>query len=263
VIRPAAYCGIVGFKPTFGRYSLAGVQPLSPSADTLGLFGRHVDDVRFFDVCLSGRPASPQATTALPQRIAVPLPWMSTFMTAPAMTHLAAFAEHMRASGVEVVTDCDLEPITRVARNYCLFRSEISRFLPAWLKSRTVEVDPTTQRLIDCGFGVTADELAAAVADLLGAVSCCRGLLETVSLIVTAAATGEAPLFGIANDSNLLNRAWTMLHLPVVAVPFGTGSTGLPLGLQVIGRHGEDAAVLDAAEAIESIGRSRSAANHL
>ena len=71
VIRPAAYCGVVGFKPTYGRYPIIGVKPLSPSLDTIGLFARSVSDIAFFDTVLTGDKHDLYST---PPKLAICLP---------------------------------------------------------------------------------------------------------------------------------------------------------------------------------------------
>ncbi|WP_354697693.1 Putative amidase AmiD [Paraconexibacter sp. AEG42_29] len=256
VVRPAAYCGIVGFKPTFGAVGLAGVLPVSASLDTLGLLAADVDTaVLVTRVLLGAEGPLPGARSTLP--ITIP----SDLADGP-----------LPNLGVARTTDWDtIEPATRDALEAALDRAaargahlttiELPAVFPALIAAqRLVQLVETAHALVR-DRDVLSAELGAVVAeglevparDYWAARACvaaadgpCHAALAPFDAVLTPATTGAPPPLPSTGDPWFC-RAWTALGVPAASVPAGTTPDGLPVGLQVVAPRGEDVAVLRAA----------------
>ena len=249
VIRPASYCGIVGYKPTFGTLPRAGVKLLAESLDTVGVFARTVEDAAFFAGALARDESLLQLSDVVePLRIGMcrTHDWDAVEPAARAAFDDAARALADAGASVSVV---DLPaPFAELrAANVEIYGYELARNL-AWerdthpeLLSERLREDIDAGRRIDQGRYRSAQRLARACRESFPAV------LGECDVLITPSTTGEAPRGLDSTGSPIMNRLWTLLHVPAVTVPAGAGPNGLPLGLQVVGRRSDDARTLAAA----------------
>jgi len=248
VIRPASYCGVVGFKPTFGSLSCKGVKPLSPSFDTPGLLGRDVETVRtVFDVLRAYRPDE-AATFPETLRIAVvrTRAWQRVDAEARAAFDRVAttvaglpWAETVDVDLDEIVAEVSGDHTTLMAFEAAhALREEYehhAELLSAGLRSYLAEARD-----------ITAADARAAAERIEYARRAWSAQTAGVDVVLTPAVTGEAP--GIASTGDpWFCRAWTALHVPVIALPLATSARGLPLGVQLVAGAGRDDLLLDAA----------------
>jgi len=254
VIRPAAYCGIVGFKPSFGLINRAGVKPQAESIDTIGVLGRTVDDVAPVAAVLTGMSVADFAQT-LPRAPRIGLyrgpDWSK--VEAPAEAALEAAARSLSKSGARI-EEIGEAAILRQAldAHLSIVLYELARSLAFEWNIHRAQISPMLAGLIEGGLACpfaryfAAQNVAATARAWIGEAFAERDFW------LTASAPGEAPQ-GLDNTGDpVLNRAWSLLHLPVVTLPAGQGPAGLPLGVQLIGRHGGDAALLAAARWAEA-----------
>ena len=253
VIRPAAYCGCVGYKPSFGMISRAGVKPLSDSLDTVGVFARTVDDAAFFTGVLTERPAL--RDLRMPGgRLCFGLYRTPSWdeaepATAAALDRARAALEKAGAVVVEVAIAPEHHGL--VAAQDKVMGFEIVRALAYERVERGAELSPRLAQLLDAGMAVGADEYDAA----LGLAELARAGLDAFfgkcDAALVPAAPGEAPA-GLGYTGNpVFNRMWTLLGTPCVSVPAGQGENGLPIGVQLVGRVRDDARVMGCAAFLE------------
>lgn len=253
-IRPAAYCGIVGFKPTLGLISTAGVKALAGSFDTIGLFGRRVGDVALLGGCLADLPWSPVDAAALPVRIARwhGAEWEAASAAATAAVETAL--EALGTAGADIASAPVPPPFEGLtAAQTRLMAAEAARDLAHERRTAFDRLSRPLQELLETGAGLspaqrTADRrlIAACAADP-------DPLFGGAEVLAAPAAMDEAPPIDAGTGSPDLCRAFTALGLPSVTVPCGTGPAGLPLGLQLVARCGEDARLLAVAAWAESV----------
>jgi amidase len=241
-IRPSAYCGAVGFKPTFGTFPLAGVKPQAPSLDTLGIIVRAVEDI----------PLIAGALLDLTEPLSVPVrdsPPRVGFCRSPHWPNaqpatVRAMEESCRVLGAAGarIADVDLSPafdrvldaqMTIVGFEMNRAMAYERRFHREKLSARLAEFMDGAERL------ALADYRAA-----LAAAAACRaeiaGVFERCDVILTPSQAGEAPA-GLNTPSDLLfQRLWTVLHLPCLTLPAFKSENGLPIGVQFVGAHGRD-----------------------
>jgi len=252
VIRPAAYCGAVGFKPSVGTHSREGVKELSSYLDTVGCFARSVEDAAFFDAVLrGGAPAALDGFDTTPPRIGVMVPFRIEAETA-ALDMLETVWRRAEAAGAairDVPSSTDFEALADLQT--VVMTGDSGRALE-WEYARHPERLTRFYRdNIALGLAMADDALAAAKARADKAREEQAALFEGVDVLLTLPAPGEAPLgLGFTGDP-LFNRVWTILGWPCVTIPAGSGPNGLPLGAQIIAPAGEDARALAAAAWLE------------
>jgi Asp-tRNA(Asn)/Glu-tRNA(Gln) amidotransferase A subunit family amidase len=241
IIRPASFCGVVGMKPSFGLIAVAGTKPLAPSLDTIGGFARTVGDMAWFLAALTGRPELvPSAPMAKP-RIGLyrPSPWEEA--RPDTIAALETARERLSRAGANLGERGAFAAFERlIPAQQAIMSHEAARNL-AWERvNRANELMPRTASMLADGLAITAaayDEArrtAAAARAELGA------FFGEFDAMLVPAAPGEAPPIATTGDP-IFNRPWTLLHLPCIALPSHRGANGLPVGIQLVGRAGDDA----------------------
>ncbi len=244
VIRPAAYCGVVGYKPTYDLRPRAGVKPHADSLDTVGLFARSVDDAAFFISALSGL-----------KLLSVDRPGVAicrTYEWHSVQPETAALFERLakRLSLSEV----SLPPAFKDLRaaQATIQRYELARSLAdEYLRFRD-KVDASLRERCELGYAIEVPQYLAA----LKFATRCRAMLDEAfgdcDALLVPAAVGEAPPGLASTGDAVMNAVWTLLQGPSVCVPAGRGPNGMPLAVQVVGRIGDDARTLACAQWLES-----------
>ena len=254
VIRPAAFCGVVGYKPSFGTIARAGVKSLSDSLDTVGVMARDVADAAFFAAVLSGRPALRLDDEIAPPRIA--------FYRTPEWPHAEAAAiavlEHavarLAAAGAptgEVTAPPEhtgLVEAQKIVMDY-----ETARSLAFEHAMRPHDLSANLRERIAVGLDHSGETYDAARRDIARARAALPTLFGDFDVLLVPAAPGEAPKGLDHTGDPIFSRSWTILHLPCVTIPAGRGPAGLPVGVQLVGRAGDDARTLRAAAFLERI----------
>jgi amidase len=243
VIRPGSYCGVVAYKPTYNALPRAGVHPNADSLDTVGLYARSVEDVAFFMEALVGLPPA----SAQKPRIGMCRTWEWSEVQPEMATAFEQASRRLEAAEVRLP---DSFKGLREAHTRIIW-FEGARSLADEYRRFPDKIDPALRRRCENGYAIEWSDYAAA----LQAGRRARARLEEAfagcDVLIAPAATGEAPL-GLSSTGNVaMNVVWTLLHVPCVSVPVMKSASGLPLGLQVIGRLGEDARTLACAQYIE------------
>jgi Asp-tRNA(Asn)/Glu-tRNA(Gln) amidotransferase A subunit family amidase len=254
VIRPAAFCGVVGYKPSFGEFSRSGIKLQCHNLDTLGIICRSLDDLPPLRAALLAGPRHEINRRAAAPRIGLcrSPAWDRADASTQALIERSA---SLLAAGGARVTEVEFTaPFTDIlehhrrianfeaARNYAyeyeqhnelvspVLRDTVlmpGRELPLSAYVEAIEIAETFRRWLDDAF-------------------------DDVDVLLTPSAAGEAPRgLGSTGDPSF-NSIWTLAWTPCVTLPAGTGPNGLPLGVQLVGRRFGDAALFDAAAWVAS-----------
>jgi Asp-tRNA(Asn)/Glu-tRNA(Gln) amidotransferase A subunit family amidase len=248
VIRPASYCGIVGYKPSHGTLPRAGIKPLSDSLDTLGTLTRTVADAALFVAAVSGRDLLPKPLAQAPRIGLCRTPEWNAAQpeTVAAMEHAAAALARAGAKVQEIILPRDFTKITQAQID--IMNYEIHAALACERLQHYERLSDKLKQLLKNAQQCDAPRYDAAQA----LVASCRGQLEDVfadvDVLLAPSAPGEAPAGLAATGDPIFCRMWTVLHVPAINLPCSLGPQGLPVGVQVIGRGGDDARALAVAD---------------
>ncbi len=260
-IRPASYCGIVGFKPTFGRLPTRGMKHMSPSLDTVGLHGRSVGDVARAYQVLAQDPRA--ASTAAPRIHFFPGPYAAA-AEAVAAAALSQALGDLTEAGFQCadITSCPDFEWTGEGQ-IAVMAHEAAKSLQWEYRNHRQAMSPETQGLIEKGMPIKERHVANVLADARQLADEVSRILGDTGILLTFSAAGEAPALAAGTGSSVFNRSWTLLGLPAITIPFGRGRSGLPLGIQLVGALGRDEELLAAAGLIEPVFSARSAVRRL
>lgn len=231
-IRPAAFCGIVGYKPPYGFVPARGVAFLAPSLDVVGVHARSVADVAKVAAVLEDRPSS-LSCDGPPSFAVVRLPHAGE-AEASVDAMMAAAIAGLRASGCRV-REVPLSPVFNELdeAHRVVMSIEVARSFREAGRDEDPRLSRSLRDFVDRGRRASSPELASAQSIVARAKASLFPLAAAGEMILTPAALGEAPVGLAATGSSLFNRPWSLLHLGAVTVPSGRGAHGLPLGLQI------------------------------
>jgi Asp-tRNA(Asn)/Glu-tRNA(Gln) amidotransferase A subunit family amidase len=252
VIRPASYCGVAGFKPSYKLLPTPGMKHFSVYLDTAGLFAAGVADVAFAAAAITGRdlrvdtaaPAAPRIGLARTQV------WMDASDSMRAAVETAAKAAERAGARVSEfpwpqelthahaahATIQDYEAYQALAFEYDRHRDRLS---------------PILRDSLETAAAISADEYDAARRTTKRARQALADIMNDFDTLLTPSAPSAAPKGLGSTGVATFNRLWTLMGVPCVNVPGLRDSGGLPLGVQVVGRFGRDRATLEAALFLE------------
>ncbi|MCK5923385.1 MAG: amidase, partial [Methylococcales bacterium] len=251
--RPASFCGAVGYKPSYDRISRAGVIPLAPSLDHIGIFAEDIAGISHIAPFLTDQWQQPAITDKQPV-LGVPIGLYLEQASSEAVTNLWQTVWDLRKKGV-IVTKVRAFPDLRdiVTRHRLINAAEAAQVHAQWYDQYKSLYHPKTVELIERGQAVSPDALATAKTGQ----SKLRQQLTTfmdkhqLDLWLAPAATGTAPL-GLTNTGNpVMNLPWSHSGLPALNFPNGKDKNGLPFGLQLVGRWYEDEKLIAWAKMIQ------------
>jgi Asp-tRNA(Asn)/Glu-tRNA(Gln) amidotransferase A subunit family amidase len=257
VIRPASYCGITGYKPTFGAIPRRGILMQSPTLDTVGVFASDPLGAALLADVLFGHDAADKATTLAPPprlldtaRAAPPLKPVFAFVRPPSWEDAepevhAAFQELIEALG-EQVFEVNLPPAFNEASaqrkriNY----AEMSRYYYRYWRDGADSLSAETRAALEDGNAISARDYLAALDWGPVLTAGLDEIFGRCDAILCPASTGPAPKgLGFTGDA-VFNSLWTLCGTPAVTVPLLTAGNGLPMGVQLVGPQGDDARLL-------------------
>ena len=257
-IRPAAFCGIVGFKPSYDRIPTAGLIKCAESLDTAGFFTQDVAgvDLAASLLCDNWRRVEPAHKPVL----GVP---EGAYLAQASAEGLAAFERQLRslaAAGYSVMRVAALEQIEAINRRHLtIVCAEMAQVHASWFAQYESLYRPRTAAAIREGQSVDAENLTRARAGRIQLRAALEALMDRygIDVWVAPAAPGSAPE-GIHTTGNaVMNLPWTHAGLPVLSLPAGRAENGLPLGLQCVGAFMADEQLVawatDLAEVLASL----------
>lgn len=257
VIRPASYCGVVGYKPSRQMIARAGVKIIADTLDEVGVFARSVEDAALAASVLALKPGWKDAASQMLASGASPtIGWTATpqsQLASPALREAleraASTLLHRGARHTELTWPRVFDGLFDAQRVVQVF--ETARALgPEFIYRR----DRLSQRLVDLieqGRGTRPIDYLEALQLGRACEAAIDSLFGAADVILTFSATGEAPKGLGSTGDPLFNRPWQLLGCPSLNIPYGRGEAGLPLGLQVVARPRADAKLLGAGAWIE------------
>jgi len=253
LIRPAAYCGVVGYKPSHNRVSRAGVKSLSETLDTIGGFGRSVRDVALLGAVLTGdsRLADPHhfETSGIPR---VGLCQTPEWPQADPDTQQAwAQADKALAGWTSQLTlPAGLSHLVSLQKAVQAF--ETARSLQAEYQRHRGQLSAALLALIEDGLRISGQTHAENLQAVARHRQQAEALFTDCDVLLAPSTMGQAPAGLDSTGDPLFCRSWTLLGLPCVHLPFARSHQGLPMGLQLVGRYGEDHRLLAAAHQVHA-----------
>jgi amidase len=251
ITRPASFCGVYGFKPSFGSYSLSGVKTLAHSLDTLGTFARSVSDIALMHSVLTRQqPHLPMPTKP---RIGVCKTPAWPKATPDCIAALETACRTLKSAGAEI-TDVVLprEYDALSDMQMLIMAYDAARDLAYEDASFRIQLSPQICELIDQGRAIPDQEYANAQRSAVKARLSARALFDRCDIVLAPAAPGEAPIGLEATGDPIFNRMWTLLQLPTICIPGFEGARELPIGVQFLGPLYGDRRLLDHAAWIEA-----------
>lgn len=261
VIRPASFCGVVGYKPTHGLISRSGVLRQSRLLDQVGVFARSVPDAALLAQELMGFDAAdadmrPRARSQLADIVFRPLPLpprlafvkTAVWDEASADTH-EAFAELVESLG-EHVTEVTLpEPFAEaIELHRTIMESDLALSFAPEYEQGAEQLSAVLRAMLERGRGYLALDYNRAVARIAVYNAALDDVFHEMDVIVTPATQGEAPQGLESTGSPAFCSLWTLCGLPAVTVPLMQGPDGMPLGVQLVAQRGDDARLLRCAQ---------------
>ncbi|QTI78438.1 amidase [Roseomonas marmotae] len=255
VLRPAAFCGVTGFKPSFGLIHRAGMKVMSESLDTIGVFGRGVGDCALYAQALTGQDlGDPQRATGAAPRLAVCIGPAGDALPAATRRLLEDVADAASRAGARV-TRLELPPgvMAGFEAHPVVMNAETLQAL-AWERmTHPRQISAVLTQNLDWAAGVPAPALAKARAAFASARAAFKDFMAGYDAILTPAALDEAPEgIGWTGDA-ICNALWTALHAPCISIPAGRGAAGMPVGVQLVAPYGEDRTLLGWAGWLEGV----------
>ncbi|MCO6451591.1 MAG: amidase [Caldilineales bacterium] len=253
VIRPAAFCGVVGFKPSYGRINPEGLIFFSPSADHVGIFTQDVPGMVLAAslLCHNWRPAPPER----PPVLGIPEGPYLAQASDEAQAAFHAQIERLTGAGYQIERVPLFADIAEInTRHRRMIACEFAQEHAQWFAEYESLYRPRTAALIREGQQIDTEE-AEDITD--GRAVLREGVEEVmdvhdIDLWICPPATGSAPEGLNSTGDPIMNLPWTYMGLPAVTVPAGTAANGLPLGLQLVGGWMEDESMLGWADDIRS-----------
>jgi Asp-tRNA(Asn)/Glu-tRNA(Gln) amidotransferase A subunit family amidase len=264
VVRPAAYCGVYGFKPSKGWTSTEGVWRLSEQLDTIGLFARCVADLILLYHVLRGGAASmpggePQATATLPRtRISPAIAVLGGDEWAacgPDVRDALRFvAGRLAGQGWEVREMAMPAPWRHLPEHHGVIMAvEVAKNLRAALGDRVGQISDSAQAIVEQGDRCTAREYLAALEAREEARKLLAPLSAGADLVLAPSALGVAPEGLAFTGDPVMCRPWTLLGLPAANVPAYRRGDGLPVGVQLVGLDRDDLSFLRHLASVEAV----------
>jgi Asp-tRNA(Asn)/Glu-tRNA(Gln) amidotransferase A subunit family amidase len=254
VIRPAAFCGVVGYKPTAGLIPLSGVHPFSPSLDQAGVFARSIPDAVLLAAVLAAKADDESATGTgtgmianevapmdrAPRLAAVRSPvWHLADLRA--REHFLEMVARLRTAGAQV-EEKELPPTFEGAHavHRTIMYAEGARVFAELQRRDRDRLSPRLNALIDEGLGIPDSDLARGLEKKEQFARELDGFLSAFDGVITPPTLGEAPADLTQTGDPAFCTIWSLCGVPAVTIPAGRGAAGLPFGLQIVGPRFSD-----------------------
>jgi Asp-tRNA(Asn)/Glu-tRNA(Gln) amidotransferase A subunit family amidase len=252
-IRPAAFCGVVGYKPSFGEFSRVGIKLQCQNLDTLGLICRSLDDISLMRAVLIEIPHRKVDRAAVAPRIGLCRTpgWEQADAATQAL--IERTASRLAAAGAKVSEVEFAAPFRNIADHHRrIFNYEAAH---NYAYEHLVHRDQVSQVLLDTVLDPGSKLPLADYIEALETAEAFRAHLDDifggVDILLTPSAAGEAPEGLESTGDPAFNSIWTLGWVPCVTLPAGTGPKGLALGVQLVGQRFADERLLDAAAWVE------------
>ena len=256
VIRPAAYCGVFGFKASFDRIPKDGVIPLAPSLDHVGFFCRDASGLSpVASVLVDDWNAERCSTEKDPAGwvIGIPVGPYLDCVSQHGREHFAKGVRRLKEGGFQVLEVSAFPDFDGVVDcNMKIMFKEMAVVHEAWYGEYRISYGPRTAEIIEEGQVISDDELSELLEKKEKNLQRIEDVMDRhgVHFWIAPSATGPAPEGLESTGDPTMNLPWTHFGFPVISVPVGIGGEGLPQGIQLVGRIGCDESLVELAESV-------------
>lgn len=266
VLRPAAFNGIVGFKPTHGLVSRYGQYPVSPSLDTVGWFTRTVRDSSILLQCLAGYDHRDNGSiySHIPKydigsckkkrpKIGFVSQYYSQKTDAKNFKNLESLAYEFEQAGAtlnEISIDISFEKV--LDQHAVIMATEATRTHKDNFSSRAADYSPKIKDLIEKGLKTSAEQYENAIEEQKRLSTLIENIFDSYDVLICPTAISGAPSLETTGDPSF-QAIWTMSGAPTINLPYSLDNTGLPIGAQIIGRKFSEHKLLSVAHWMENI----------
>ena len=242
-IRPASFCGSVGYKPTYALLPTVGIKAISYCLDTVGLFTKTVADLGLFTGALTGRPLGVPDSPAAP-RVGLCLTPQWPHAQPEVQALFARLGSEISRAGASVEDFTLPSPYEKIHdAQATIWDFEVARCLTGEYAMHREMIREPLRGQIEGGMAIPWAEYDGAMALAREGRRRFDATMGPFDVLVVPSSPGEAPK-GNATGLPYFNRNWSLLHTPAIHVPYGHGPNNLPIGFQVVGRIGDDARTL-------------------
>ena len=253
-IRPAAFCGVVGYKPSLGEFSRVGIKLQCQNLDTLGVICRSLDDISLMRAVLIDMPHQKVDRGTGAPRIAVCR--TPQWDVADSTTHalIERTAGKLSAAGAKVSEVEFAAPFRNIAEHHqrIFYYEAAHNYAYEYLEHRDKVSATLLDTVLDPGAAILIDDYIESLEVAEAFRAHLDDIFADVELLLTPSAAGEAPQGLGSTGNSAFNATWTLSWAPCVTLPAGTGPKGLPLGVQLVGPRFADERTLDAAAWVEA-----------
>ena len=249
ITRPAAFCGVIGYKATFGELSLSGVRPLAQSLDTLGFFARSIADIALMRNVLLG--AAQTRVDALPRSPRLGLCRTAAWPLAERSTRdaLDVAVASFRAAGATIV-DVELpaafDALTEAQQTIMTY--ETARNYVFEMMTCIDRLSPSFRATCEAGMRIDRETYLAALRRVREVRAQLQDIVGDHDALITPATRGEAPPIEAGTGDPVMSRMWTALGNPTLAIPVPRPAGGLPVAVQVVANLHADPMLLEVGE---------------
>jgi Asp-tRNA(Asn)/Glu-tRNA(Gln) amidotransferase A subunit family amidase len=253
-IRPAAFCGVVGYKPSFGEFSRVGIKLQCQNLDTLGLICRSLEDIALMRAALIEMPHRKVDRDSSASRIGLCRTPLWHLADAPTQQLIERTTEKLSAAGARVSEVEFAAPFRNIAEHHRrIFNYEAAHnYAYEHLEHRDQVSAVLIETVLDPGRDLPIDDYIEALETAEAFRAHLDDIFRDVDVLLTPSAAGEAPEGYDSTGNPAFNSTWTLGWVPCVTLPAGTGPKGLPLGIQLVGQRFADERLLDAAAWVEA-----------
>lgn len=247
-IKPASFCGVFGYRPTFGDLSCVGVKQSAGSLDTLGLYARSIEDIALYRDALLGVPHAPPANDGAAPRIGFCRTHLWGSLEPSTQRLFEDVAQALRAAGASV-TDVAVpevfEQMPGAHRTIAGF--EFSRNYTWEIENHWDELSDTVRNWrIKDGLECSFEEYVDARSRAERARFMLDDIFDDYDVLLTSPVLGEAPVGLETTGDSRMCAIWTVTHVPAVTMPVLRGPAGMPIGVQFVARRNRDRQLFDA-----------------
>lgn len=253
VIRPASFCGVTGFKPTLNAIPREGVCMQSHTLDTVGVFAETPDDAALIASVVMDVDGAPLTPSSPRFALLHPPGWDDASPELHAAFDRVVGALGERVIPAQLPASFDDAAAQRAVVNF----AEMAHYYQRYWARDPEALGSETQEAIQTGQACSATDYLAALACGQQMKAGLEDVFAVADILICPAAPGPAPEGLVFTGDSIFNGLWTWVGTPCVTVPIEQASDGLPIGVQLVGRVGEDAAVLAAAQGLWDWARAR------
>ncbi|GEO87110.1 MULTISPECIES: amidase [Alphaproteobacteria] len=252
VIRPASFCGVTAFKPSFGLINTVGIKVLCHGLDTLGIITRNIADAAHCAAALSGRSDLETPTPPARPRIGILIGTRLDKAEACSIEAVEQLASVAKAAGAETTV---IPAPAWYDGIFDLHESvmgwEVTQSLAFEIARHWDGLTPVTRSMLEDQGRIDEIRYRSAMAEIPGIRHLMDSILSRFDAVLTLAAPGEAPK-GMATGDPIFNRLWSVLQVPLICLPVTKGPQGMPVGVQLVGARGSDHRLVSAALFLET-----------